>query len=67
LGAIIGSVIAEFVSSNAGLGFLIINAQSTFKTSLAFAAFMILGVSSLALYGSIELAAFLAMPWFRKK
>jgi NitT/TauT family transport system permease protein len=67
LAAIIGSVIAEFVSSTAGLGFLIISAQSTFNTSLAFAAFIILGVSSLALYGGIELAAFLVMPWFRKK
>jgi len=66
LAAIIGSVIAEFVSSTAGLGFLIINAESTYNTSLAFAALSVLGVLSLALYGSIELAAYVTMPWFRK-
>lgn len=67
LGAVIGAVIAEFVSSSAGLGFLIISAQSMYNVNLAFAAFAILAVLSLALYGSIELAAYLTMPWYRKK
>jgi NitT/TauT family transport system permease protein len=67
LAAVIGAVIAEFVSSTAGLGFLIISAQSTFNTSLAFAAFTLLAILSLTLYGSIELIGYLTMPWYRKK
>ena len=67
LGAVVGAVISEFVSSTTGLGFLIINAQNTFDTALAFAAFTLLGLLSLTLYGSIELAAYLLMPWYRKK
>ena len=67
LAAVVGSVIAEFISSNVGLGFLIINAQNTFNTSLAFAAFGVLSLLSLGLYGTIEVGAYLLMPWFRKK
>jgi len=67
LAAVIGSVIAEFVSSTAGLGFIIISAQSTFNTSLAFAAFIILALLSLGLYGSVELVAHVTMPWYGRK
>lgn len=67
LGAVVGSVISEFVSSTRGLGFLIINAQNTFNTGLAFAAFTLLGLLSMTMYGGIELSAYLLMPWYRKK
>jgi len=67
LGAVVGSVIAEFVSSSAGLGFLIINAQNTFDTSLGFAAFAVLAFMSLSFYATIEIAARTLMPWFRQK
>jgi len=67
ISAVAGAVIAEFISSSAGLGYLIINAQNFFDTSLAFAAFTVLSILSLALYGSVELAAYIIMPWFRKK
>ena len=65
--AVAGAVIAEFISSSAGLGYVIINAQNVFNTSLAFAAFTVLSLLSLALYGSVELSAYIIMPWFRKK
>ena len=65
--AVAGAVIAEFISSSAGLGFLIINAQNIFDTRLAFAAFTLLSVLGLLLYGLVEVAARLTMPWFRKK
>jgi NitT/TauT family transport system permease protein len=67
LGAVIGSVIAEFVSSTAGLGFLIISAQSNYNTGLAFAALIVLTILSLGFYASIEVAARFTMPWFREK
>ena len=66
ISAVAGAVIAEFISSSAGLGYLIINAQNFLDTSLAFAAFTVLSALSLALYGSVEVAAYFMMPWFRK-
>ena len=61
--AVIGANVAEFVSARAGLGFLIINAQTTFNAPLAFAAatyLIVLGVLFYALIAMIERAA---MPW----
>lgn len=61
--AVIGANVAEFVSARAGLGFLIINAQTTFNAPLAFAAagyLILLGVLFYALIAGIERAA---MPW----
>lgn len=67
ISAVIGAVIAEFVSSSSGLGFLIVNAQNTFDASLAFAAFTLVSATSLGLYAAIEISARLTMPWFRKR
>jgi NitT/TauT family transport system permease protein len=64
-GAMIGAIVAEFVSSNSGLGFVILNSQSTLDTSIAFAAIVILTVLGLLLYGAVILLGRLAMPWYR--
>jgi NitT/TauT family transport system permease protein len=61
--AVVGANVAEFVSSRAGLGFLIINAQVTFNSPLAFAAatyLILLGVLFYALIAAVE---HWAMPW----
>jgi len=61
--AVIGANVAEFVSARAGLGFLIINAQTTFNAPLAFAAagyLILLGVLFYALIAALERAT---MPW----
>lgn len=49
--AFIGAVISESVASNAGLGYLIVQATSDFNVPLAFAALLILGVLGVVLYG----------------
>ncbi|MGA2783986.1 MAG: ABC transporter permease [Candidatus Bathyarchaeia archaeon] len=66
-GAMVGAIVAEFVSSSAGLGFIILNSQYTFNTSLAFASFIILIVVGLFLYEVVELSGRLAMPWFQRR
>ena len=48
-GATIGAVIAEFVSSNSGLGFLITTTLTNFNTTLSFVAIVILTVLGLLL------------------
>ncbi|MCC6211930.1 MAG: ABC transporter permease [Burkholderiales bacterium] len=63
--AVIGANVAEFVSAKAGLGFLIINAQVTFNTSLAFAAATFLVLLGVAFYALVVCVERLAMPWAR--
>lgn len=64
-GALVGAIVAEFVSSNGGLGFLILNSQYTFNTVVAFGAFVILTVLGLLLYAAVILLARQLMPWYK--
>jgi NitT/TauT family transport system permease protein len=64
-GALVGAIVAEFVSSNSGLGFLILNSQYTFNTVAAFGAFTILTVMGLLLYGAVVVFGRRVMPWYR--
>jgi NitT/TauT family transport system permease protein len=62
-GALVGAIVAEFVSSSEGLGFLILNSQYTFNTTAAFGAFVILAALGLALYGAVVFLGSRATPW----
>jgi NitT/TauT family transport system permease protein len=53
--AVIGAVIAEFVGSEEGLGYLILTASSQSQTALAFAALTVLTILSVALYYLTEM------------
>jgi NitT/TauT family transport system permease protein len=64
-GALVGAIVAEFVSSSEGLGFLILNSQYTFNTTGAFAAFVLLTALGLVLYGTVVWAGRRLMPWYR--
>lgn len=64
-GAMVGAIVAEFVSSNSGLGFVILNSQYTFNTTAAFAAFAILTVLGLLLYAAVVILGRRLMPWYR--
>jgi NitT/TauT family transport system permease protein len=48
--AFIGTVISESVASNAGLGYLIVNATANFNVPLAFAALLVLAIMGTVLY-----------------
>jgi NitT/TauT family transport system permease protein len=61
--ALVGAIVGEFVSSQRGLGYVILSAQGTFDTPRVFAAIAILAVLGLALVGAIGLAERLALPW----
>ncbi|GAA5235517.1 ABC transporter permease [Verticiella sediminum] len=52
--SIVGAVVAEFVAAEKGLGYLILFATSSFKVPLAFAALILLVISSLALYSLVQ-------------
>jgi NitT/TauT family transport system permease protein len=61
--AVVGAVVGEFVASQAGLGMVIVNAQTNLNTPVAFAALTWISVVGLALYGAVGLAARWWAPW----
>ena len=64
--AVIGAVIGEFVGAESGLGYMIIRAQSHFKTDQVFASLFLLGVLGMALFLGFVLLERLAIPWYAK-
>jgi NitT/TauT family transport system permease protein len=61
--AVVGAVVGEFVASQAGLGMVIVNAQTNLNTPVAFAALVWISVVGLALYGMVGLVARWWVPW----
>ena len=61
--AVVGAVVGEFVASQAGLGMVIVNAQTNLNTPVAFAALLWISIVGLALYGAVALAARWWAPW----
>jgi NitT/TauT family transport system permease protein len=57
--AMIGVIVGEFVTAQAGLGYIIMMASSAADTALVFAAIILLCVAGLALYGAVALAEWL--------
>ena len=61
--AVVGAVVGEFVASQAGLGMVIVNAQTNLNTPVAFAALVWISLVGLALYGAVGLVARWWAPW----
>lgn len=57
--AMIGVIVGEFVTAQAGLGYIIMMASSAGDTALVFAAIMLLCVFGLLLYGAVALMEWL--------
>jgi NitT/TauT family transport system permease protein len=60
--AVVGAVVGEFVASNQGLGFLIAISTANVRTSLAFAALILLSALAIVAYLIVEAAGFLLIP-----
>jgi NitT/TauT family transport system permease protein len=63
--AVIGAVIAEFVGSSEGLGYVIIASGNNANTSLAFAAMVLLSVMSIVLFYALVIIERILVPWAR--
>lgn len=61
--ALVGAIVGEFVSSQRGLGYVILSAQGTFDTARVFAAILVLAVMGVALFWLIAWLERLAIPW----
>lgn len=57
------AVVAEFVASDRGLGYLLLEANGNLNTSMAFGAVFVLTALGFALYAAVEMAERLTIPW----
>ena len=53
--AVIGAIVGEFIASQRGLGYVIINAQMTLNTPVAFVALIWISIIGLAAYGAVSI------------
>ncbi|WP_404786612.1 ABC transporter permease [Altericista sp. CCNU0014] len=63
--AFVGSVISESVASNGGMGYLIVQASSSFDVPLAFAALLGLAILGILLYGFFAVIEKRVIYWAR--
>ena len=61
--AITGVIVAEFVSSQSGLGYLIMFANGRLDTTMMMAAIVVLSVMGLLLYGLVAVLARVIVYW----
>ena len=61
--ALVGAIVGEFVSSQRGLGYVILSAQGMFDTPRVFAAIAILAVLGVILIEIVSFVERLALPW----
>jgi NitT/TauT family transport system permease protein len=61
--AVIGVIVAEFISSSEGLGFLILKAAALLRTDLILAAIAVLCVIGLACYGAVHAGELAVRRW----
>ena len=64
--AVIGAVVAEFVVSERGLGYLVFSATTNLDTVLVFTAVTLLAAMGIVLFRLVLLAQRLALPWARE-
>lgn len=57
------AVVAEFVSSDRGLGYLLVDYTNRFDTPGVFAAILVLSIMGLLLYASVEAIERVSIPW----
>jgi NitT/TauT family transport system permease protein len=62
---VVGAIVGEFIASDRGLGYIIINSQYTMNTPPIFAALIVVSAIGVGLFGLVALAERLLMPWNR--
>lgn len=61
--SIVGAIVGEFIASDRGLGYIIINSQYTMDTPPIFSALIVISLAGAALYWVVALFERLLMPW----
>lgn len=60
---VVGVIVGEFVTSDKGLGYIIVNSQFTLDTPAIFAALILIAIIGLGLFGLVSFLEKLLMPW----
>ncbi len=62
---VVGAIVGEFIASDRGLGYIIINSQYTMDSPPIFAALIVVSVIGIALFGGVSFFERIVMPWSR--
>jgi NitT/TauT family transport system permease protein len=65
--SVTGAVVAEFMGSDRGLGYIIMSATSFWRADLAFAAMIILSVIAIILFTAVEMLERVLCPWYAER
>ena len=63
--SLLGAIVAEWIGSNKGLGYLILAATYDYRTPLLYATMAVASALALALFGSISVLEHYFVPWRR--
>ncbi len=61
--SIVGAIVGEFIASDRGLGYIIINSQYSMDTPPIFSSLIVVSAAGALLYGIVSLFERLLMPW----
>jgi NitT/TauT family transport system permease protein len=61
---VVGAIVGEFLASDKGLGYIIINSQFSLDTPAIFAALILVSLIGFLLFGLVSLIENLVMPWY---
>lgn len=62
---VVGAIVGEFIASDRGLGYIIMNSQYTMDSPPIFAGLMLVSLFGVALFGIVSALERLCMPWRR--
>jgi len=63
---VVGAIVGEFIASDKGLGYIIINSQYTMDSPPIYAGLMLVSLFGVSLFALVGLAERILMPWARK-
>jgi len=64
---VVGAIVAEFIASDRGLGYIIINSQFTMDTPPIFASLILVSLMGFGLFGLVSVVEKILMPWHRSE
>ena len=64
---VVGAIVGEFIASDRGLGYIIINSQFTMDTPPIFAALILVSLIGFVLFGLVSVFEKILMPWQRSE
>jgi len=64
---VVGAIVGEFIASDRGLGYIIINSQYTMDSPPIFSALIVVSVIGVILFGAVSFFEKVVMPWSRSE